>query len=120
VNRSSLSKPRANKPPEAAASFLDGPPGPTRQPDIADAKSPSHGTPPTPGVQDHPFPQRRLAPATVQPLLTLSQVADLLRVSEKTIRRWMLSKRLPYMRLGRVVRFQQDELLRWIEARREV
>jgi excisionase family DNA binding protein len=53
-------------------------------------------------------------------LLTLPEVAELLRVSDKTVRRWMLSKRLPHVRLGRVVRFRQDELLRWIEARKEV
>lgn len=58
--------------------------------------------------------------SALHPLLTLSQVAELLRVSEKTIRRWMISKRLPHARLGRVVRFRQDELLRWIEARKEV
>lgn len=58
--------------------------------------------------------------SALHPLLTLSQVADLLRVSVKTVRRWMLSKRLPHVRLGRVVRFQEDELLRWIEARKEV
>jgi excisionase family DNA binding protein len=56
----------------------------------------------------------------LQPLLTIEQVADLLQVSEKTVRRLMLSKRLPHVRLGRVVRFRQDELLRWIEARKEV
>jgi excisionase family DNA binding protein len=58
--------------------------------------------------------------SALQPLLTIEQVADLLQVSEKTVRRLMLSKRLPHVRLGRVVRFRQDELLRWIEARKEV
>lgn len=66
------------------------------------------------------LPVPALLSSGLHPLLTLSQVANLLRVSDKTIRRWMLSKRLPHVRLGRVVRFRQDELLRWIEARREV
>ena len=83
-----------------------------------------------PGVLDPCYSTSLLAPAmrsgraplasALQPLLTIEQVGDLLQVSEKTVRRWMLSKRLPHVRLGRVVRFRQDELLRWIEARKEV
>jgi len=56
----------------------------------------------------------------VERLLTLQQVAEYLSVSPKTVRRWLSGKRLPHVRLGRVLRFRQDEVLRWIEARKEV
>lgn len=70
-------------------------------------------------AREDPGPPRSAA-SRLRPLLSLDDVANFLGVSQKTVRRWMLSKRLPHVRLGRVVRFRQDELLRWIEARREV
>lgn len=51
-------------------------------------------------------------------LLTLPEVAAYLSVSPKTIRR-LVGRGLPCVRLGRVVRFRQADLLRFVEARKE-
>ena len=56
---------------------------------------------------------------TVPPrLLTLPEVAAYFGVSPKTVRR-LVSRGLPCVRLGRVVRFRQADLLRFVEARKE-
>ena len=65
---------------------------------------------------------RRSTPAAgseLRPLLTIEQVAHLLGVSSKTVRRLVAGRRLPCVRLGRVLRFQQADLLRFVEARKE-
>jgi len=55
---------------------------------------------------------------TLPHLLTLPEVAVFLSVSPKTVRR-LVSRGLPCVRLGRVVRFRQADLLRFVEARKE-
>lgn len=51
-------------------------------------------------------------------LLTLRQLAEYFNVSPKTVRRLML-RGLPSVRLGRLVRFNQQDVARWVEARKE-
>jgi excisionase family DNA binding protein len=54
------------------------------------------------------------APAPIY--LTARQVADLLRVNEKTVQRWSLQDAsMPVLRRGRVVRFPRERLLVWLE-----
>lgn len=55
---------------------------------------------------------------TRPPLLTISEVAAFLSVSPKTVRR-LTGRGLPCVRIGRVVRFRQADLLRFVEARKE-
>lgn len=52
-------------------------------------------------------------------LWTLREVAEYLRVSEKTVRRRVAQGTLPCVRIGRGLRFQPSELLRWLDARKE-
>ena len=48
--------------------------------------------------------------------LTARQVADLVRVAEKTVLRWSLQDAsMPVLRRGRVVRFPRERLLVWLE-----
>jgi excisionase family DNA binding protein len=48
--------------------------------------------------------------------LTARQVADLVRVDEKTVLRWSLQDAsMPVLRRGRVVRFPRERLLVWLE-----
>ena len=53
--------------------------------------------------------------------LTPAEVADMLRVSEKTVYRWSLADAsMPVVRLGpggRVVRFPREKLLAWLVRR---
>ena len=47
--------------------------------------------------------------------LTARQVADMLQVDERTILRWAQhDASMPATRLGRVVRFEREPLLRWL------
>ena len=54
-----------------------------------------------------------------EPLLTVREVADLLRVAEKTVRRWVAQRRLPCVRLGRAIRFARGDVFRWVSARKD-
>ena len=60
----------------------------------------------------------RSGSAAVLPrLLTLPEVAEVLRVSPKTVRR-LLARGFPHVRFGRVLRFDPADVHRWIVARR--
>lgn len=64
-----------------------------------------HGSGPAKPGPDRALPQ----------LLTVSEVAEILRVSLKTVQRL----RLPCVRFGRSVRYSQQALSKWLEARQE-
>ena len=51
-------------------------------------------------------------------LLTRSEVAERLRISEATVDRWRTRRDpLPHVRIGRAVRFPEDAIERWLERR---
>lgn len=51
--------------------------------------------------------------------LTYSQAADMLAVPVGTLYAWVHQKRVPHIRIsGRLVRFDRDELIAWLEGRR--
>ena len=52
-------------------------------------------------------------------LLTARQLAAQWHGSEKTLRRWTVSERLPCIRVGRLVRFDPGDVSRWLSARKE-
>ena len=54
-----------------------------------------------------------------EPLLTVHDVARLLKVSEKTVRRLVASGKLHCVRVGSVLRFLPADLFRYVEAGRE-
>ena len=57
---------------------------------------------------------RNTAPVN-QTYLTAAEVADLLRVSTKTVSRWSLEdSSMPATRIGRTVRFEREALLAWV------
>lgn len=43
-------------------------------------------------------------------LLTVKQAASILGLQESTVRKWVLSRRLGVVRLGRSVRLRRDEV----------
>lgn len=55
------------------------------------------------------------SPAT-DGLLTVTQAAELLQVSPRTIRGWLLKRRIAFIKLGRSVRIPRRELERLIQA----
>lgn len=58
-------------------------------------------------------------PRTLPRLLTLSEVAEQLQLSEKTIRRMIAGGRMPCVRIGRQLRFLPGDVFRWLVARKE-
>jgi excisionase family DNA binding protein len=57
--------------------------------------------------------------ATSDRLLLLHEVSALLRVDERTVRRWIVQQSLPCIHLGTRLRFSERSVLRWISAREE-
>lgn len=53
------------------------------------------------------------------PFLTTGEVAELFRAHPKTVERWRKTDGLPCCRLGRLVRYELSEVLRWASARKE-
>ena len=46
--------------------------------------------------------------------LTVAEVAEVLKVSQKTVRSWIQSLDLPASKLGREYRVQRNKLEKWI------
>jgi excisionase family DNA binding protein len=57
--------------------------------------------------------------AELEPLMTTDEVAAILRVNPKTVRRLVNAGRLPCIRFGRSVRFASGDVLAWLSARKE-
>ena len=63
--------------------------------------------------------KQTLPDSLLQPLLTLADVAGILKCSIKTVVRRISSGDLPVIRDGRMVRVHPDDLTRYIKLRRE-
>lgn len=48
-------------------------------------------------------------------LMTAKQVSELIEVQPSTIYQWVHLGLIPYVKLGKCVRFKKTELFRWIE-----
>ncbi len=49
-------------------------------------------------------------------LLTYKEAAAFLTVSEATLRRWVMLRQVPFIKIGKSVRFDPAELEAWIRA----
>ncbi len=58
-------------------------------------------------------------PAPAQRLWTAREVAQFLKVHEKTLLRWVRSRRFPCIHVGTRLRFDSSDVFRWISARKE-
>lgn len=54
---------------------------------------------------------------TPPPLLKVGDVAQWLRLKESTIRKWVSRGRIPYLKLGRAVCFQAEDIQEWLHQR---
>ena len=54
---------------------------------------------------------------TTKPLLTVSEVAEVCRLSTRTVRRWIERGELPAHRLGRQVRISEKDLKIFLRER---
>lgn len=48
-------------------------------------------------------------------LMTAKQVSELIEVKPTTVYQWVHLGLIPYVKLGKCVRFKKDELFRWID-----
>lgn len=56
--------------------------------------------------------------ATLPQLLTIDQLADRLGVSTRHVRRLVAEKRVPYLKVGKFVRFDPAEIAEWLDHAR--
>lgn len=61
-------------------------------------------------------PTRKAAPVSVEPWVTLQDVAKHLQVAEDTVHRWIARKGLPATKAGRVWRFKLTEVDEWLRS----
>lgn len=52
------------------------------------------------------------------PLISVEQLADELGVSVRYVRRIIAERRIPYVKVGHLIRFQRNEVEGWVEANR--
>ena len=78
----------------------------------------THGTESRSAQKDNAMITTNETQAALTPLLTVREAAHVLRVSELTL--WSLtnSGELPAVRVGRSVRYDQNDLAGWIESRK--
>lgn len=48
-------------------------------------------------------------------LMTAKQVSELIEVQPSTVYQWVHLGLIPYVKIGKCVRFKKDELFRWID-----
>ena len=48
-------------------------------------------------------------------LMTAKQVSELIEVKPSTVYQWVHVGLIPYVKIGKCVRFKKDELFRWID-----
>lgn len=55
--------------------------------------------------------------ATIE-LLTISEVAELMKLSESYIYKRVRARELPHLKIGNLLRFKAEEVLGWLEGKR--
>ena len=50
--------------------------------------------------------------------ITAKEVADMVKLSEQTIRRYVMLGQIPFYKIVRAVRFKPCEIEKWVEERR--
>jgi excisionase family DNA binding protein len=56
--------------------------------------------------------------STIPQLLTIDQLAERLGITARHVRRLVGERRLPYYKVGRLVRFDPAEISQWLQTRR--
>jgi excisionase family DNA binding protein len=55
---------------------------------------------------------------TIPELMSIEQLAQRLGITVRHVRRLVAEKRVPYYKVGRLVRFNGEEIKVWLESRR--
>ena len=51
-------------------------------------------------------------------LLSIGQLAERLGTTPRHVRRLVAERRVPFVKVGRLVRFDPDDIARWLDGRR--
>jgi excisionase family DNA binding protein len=57
--------------------------------------------------------------SAIPQLLTIDQLAERLGITVRHVRRLVAEKRVAYLKAGKLVRFDPDEIKQWLASRRE-
>lgn len=49
-------------------------------------------------------------------LLTRKELANELKVTERTVDLWRMHKGLPFIKMGSLVRFEKDKVMEWLHS----
>lgn len=52
-------------------------------------------------------------------ILTPTELCQFLNLKTSMMRSLVFSKRIPFIKIGRLIRFDRDEILKWIEKNKE-
>jgi len=52
----------------------------------------------------------------MNPLLTLAETAQVLRIKESTLYTWAYRRQIPSQKVGKALRFRQEDLEAWLKA----
>jgi excisionase family DNA binding protein len=58
----------------------------------------------------------RLSGSTLQPLIGITEVARLLGVEVRHVRRLVAERRIPFIKWGHLLRFDPDEIRSWLAS----
>lgn len=59
-----------------------------------------------------------MATSTLPRLLDINELAEHLGTSQRHIRRLIAERRIPYVKVGRLIRFDPEEIATWLDAGR--
>ena len=52
-------------------------------------------------------------------LMNIKKLSELLNIKEKTIYDWCHKRRIPYLKVGGLLRFDYDEIIEWLETKKQ-
>lgn len=50
----------------------------------------------------------------LKPYLTVTEVATLLKINAQTVYRYVYARKIPFIKVGRKIRFSEAEILAWL------
>ena len=53
----------------------------------------------------------------METLITITELVEITKIKERTIRKYVLDKKIPYLKVMGFVRFRPSEIEKWIEGR---
>jgi excisionase family DNA binding protein len=49
-------------------------------------------------------------------LLTYVEMSNRINVKKNTLAQWVMQKRIPHIKIGRLVRFDENEVIKWFDS----